>query len=391
MADPDALRADWNYPTRIRVGINRIKELPDCCAALGIAAPLLVTDPGLAELPLVGDALQCCRGAGLRAELFNDIKGNPTGAQVDAGARSFREGAHDGVIAFGGGSALDAGKAIAFVAHQSLPLFDFAVPGGSLDGVLDEAIAPVVAVPTTAGTGSEVGRASVITDEAAELKRIIFHPRMLPGQVILDPALTRDLPAALTGATGMDALSHNLEALCSPAFHPFSEGIAQEGIRLVFGNLPAAYDNGGDLVARSRMLVASSMGATAFQKGLGAMHALSHSLGALYDSHHGLLNAILMPYVLEANRREIDEVLARSCRYQGWSSPGFDTFQGEVLALRERLHIPHSLADIIRDDSRAERIGLMATKDTAAGGNPIPFSAPEYTRLFQRAYEGKLS
>lgn len=383
----NTLTADWNYPTRIKAGINRVEELPGCCTQLGIESPLLVTDPGLAALPMIGAALQRCRDAGLRAGVFSGIKGNPTGVQVEAGARLFREGSHDGVIAFGGGSALDAGKAIAFIAHQPFPLFDFLE---RMNEVVEAAIAPIVAVPTTAGTGSEVGRASVITDEAAELKRIIFHPRMLPSQVILDPVVTRDLPPALTGATGMDALSHNLEALCSPVFHPFSEGIAQEGIRLVFENLPAAYDDGADLVARSRMQVASSMGATAFQKGLGAMHALSHSLGALYDSHHGLLNAILMPFVLEANRSEVSDVLTRSCRYQGWANPGFGTFQQEVLALRDRLGIPNRLADIIEDDSRAEHIGLMATQDSTAPTNPVQFSAQQYAELFRRAYAGEL-
>jgi len=388
MPDRDPFTADWNYPTRIRTGVNRIDDLPACCRELGMGAPLLVTDPGLADAPMIGKAMEQCRAAGLQIQKFADIKGNPTGAQVEAGARVFREGGHDGVIAFGGGSALDSGKAIAFVAHQRLPLFEFAEPDGKLGEVIEDAIAPVVAVPTTAGTGSEVGRASVITDEAARLKRIIFHPKMLPACVILDPVLTSGLPPALTAATGMDALSHSLEALCSPGFHPLADGIAQEGIRLVFANLPAAYDDGGDLVARGRMLVASSMGATAFQKGLGAMHALSHSLGALYDSHHGLLNAILMPFVLQANRDEIDEVLARSCRYQGWPDPGVDMFLQQVLDIRQRLGIPHSLADIIPDDSRAEQIGLMATQDGAAGGNPILFDREAYTRLFQRAYEG---
>ncbi len=386
----DTLTVDWGYPTRIKVGVGRIVELPDCCDELGIGSPLLVTDPGLAGLPMTGELLQRCRDAGLGIAVFSDIKGNPTGEQVEAGAQVFREGGHDGVIAFGGGSALDAGKAIAFFAHQDLPLFDFAEPNGKLEQTNEAGIAPVIAVPTTAGTGSEVGRASVITDESAELKRIIFHPRMLPLRVILDPVLTRDLPPDLTGATGMDALSHNLEALCTPMFHPFSEGIAQEGIRLVFENLPAVYDDGSDLAARQRMLVASAMGATAFQKGLGAMHALSHSLGALYDSHHGLLNAILMPYVLQANRGPVDEVLTRSCRYQGWDAPGFDTFLEQVLRLRERLGIPHSLGDIIDTDARAEHIGLMATRDTAAPGNPVRFSQQEYTGLFLRAYEGSL-
>ena len=383
--------ADWNYPTRILFGYGRINDLPHCCHALGIKTPLLVTDPGLAELPLVAEVVQHCRDEGLKVAVFSDIKGNPTGSQIDAGSKAFRQGGHDGVIAFGGGSALDAGKAIGLIARQTVPLFDLAEPDGRLECVDERAIAPVVAVPTTAGTGSEVGRAAVITDELAGKKRVIFHPDIMPGRVILDPRLCAGLPAALTAATGMDALSHNLEALCAPGFHPLAEGIAHEGIRLAFTYLPRAYDDGSDLEARAQMLVASCMGATAFQRGLGAMHALAHVLGALYDSHHGLLNAILMPYVLQVNRSQICDVLERSCRYQGWANPGFDTFFEQVMELRERVEIPHSLAGVIENDLRASEIGTLATVDMAAAGNPIELTAAQYSDLFCRAYAGNLT
>ncbi len=383
--------ADWNYPTRILFGCGRIKDLPHCCYALGIKLPLLVTDPGLAELPLVAEAVQHCRDEGLKIAVFSDIRGNPTGSQIEAGAKAFRQAGHDGVIAFGGGSALDAGKAIGLIARQTVPLFELSEPDGRLECVDEKAIAPVVAVPTTAGTGSEVGRAAVITDELAGKKRVIFHPAIMPGRVILDPELCVALPAALTAATGMDALSHNLEALCSPGFHPLAEGIAQEGIRLAFTYLPRAVCDGNDIEARAQMLVASCMGATAFQKGLGAMHALAHVLGALYDSHHGLLNAILMPYVLQVNRSKICDVLERSCRYQGWANPGFDTFFEQVMQLRESVGIPHSLAGVIENDLRATEIGTLAAVDVAAAGNPLELAAGQYSDLFCRAYTGDLA
>lgn len=383
-------RMNWNYPTSIRVGAGRISELPAACRQLGMRAPLLVTDPGLAALSIIDKALLHCRDDGLQAALFSAIKGNPTGQNVQDGVAAFKAGGHDGVIAFGGGSALDAGKAIALMVGQDRPLWDFEDIGDNCDRVNVAGMAPVVAVPTTAGTGSEVGRASVITDDVAQIKRIIFHARMLPALVILDPELTIGLPAKITAATGMDALSHNLEAFCSPLFHPMAEGIALEGMRLVQQYLPRAVSKGADVEARLQMLVASSMGATAFQRGLGAMHALAHPLGALYDAHHGLLNAVLMPYVLQANKASIAAQMDKLARYLGLATPGFNGVLDWVLALRAEVGIPHSLAEIGIDDRRIEQVGRMAEVDPSAGTNPIAFSAAQYSVLFEKALRGQL-
>jgi hypothetical protein len=384
------LSGNWNYPNSIRAGAGRIAELAECCKALGMQAPLLITDPGLAALPMVAEAEALCRDAGLRIGLFSDIKGNPTGKNVSDGLAAYRSGQHDGVIAFGGGSALDAAKAVALMAGQTLELWDFEDVGDNWTRVNAEGVAPIVAVPTTAGTGSEVGRASVITDDEQHIKKIIFHPKMLPSIVILDPALTVGLPPRVTAATGMDALSHNLEALCSPFYHPMAEGIAIEGIRLVHDYLPRAVADGQDLDARMQMIVASSMGATAFQKGLGAMHALAHPLGALFDAHHGLLNAILMPYVLKANREVVRERIERTARYIGLADTSYDGFLGWVLELRREVGIPHSLGEIGIDERHLAKIGRMATEDPSAGGNPIRFSAAQYSELCGRAIRGEL-
>lgn len=381
------IAANWNYPTRIQVGAGCAAELPNACQSLGMAAPLLVTDPGLSALPMVDEALERCREAGLRAALFDAVKGNPTGANVEQGLEAFRQGEHDGVIAFGGGSPLDAGKAIALMAGQRRNLWDFEDVGDNWTRADEAGIAPVVALPTTAGTGSEVGRASVILDELVGIKRIIFHPRMLPGVVILDPELTVGLPAHLTAATGMDALSHNLEALCAPGWHPMADGIALEGMRLIRDYLPRACTHGGDIEARQNMLVASTMGATAFQKGLGAMHALAHPLGAVFDAHHGLLNAILMPYVLEANQAAIEDTTARAARYLGLRG-GFGGFYDWVLELRAEIGIPDSLSAIGIESFDAEQIGVLAAKDPSAAGNPVPLSAAQYASLFERAVKG---
>ena len=388
--DLNQYRMNWNYPTSIRVGAGRITELPQACRALGMSAPLLVTDPGLAALSLIDQALLQCRDDGLQAGLFSAIKGNPTGQNVLDGVAAFKASGHDGVIAFGGGSALDAGKAIALMVGQNRPLWDFEDVGDNCNRVDVAGMAPVVAVPTTAGTGSEVGRASVITDDAEHIKRIIFHPRMLPALVILDPQLSIGLPPKITAATGMDALSHSLEAYCSPLFHPMAEGIALEGMRLVQHYLPRAVSKGSDVEARLHMLVASSMGATAFQRGLGAMHALAHPLGALYDAHHGLLNAVLMPYVLQANKARIEPQMERLARYLNLAKPGFTGVLDWVLHLRNEVGIPHSLAQIGIDDSRIEQVGQMAEVDPSAGTNPIAFSASEYSQLFGKALRGEL-
>ena len=384
------MNVNWNYPTAIRVGSGRLSELPNVCQEAGMSAPLLVTDSGLATLPMVENAIIGCRDAGLRCELFSNIKPNPTGQNVEDGVQAYVEGQHDGVIAFGGGSGIDAAKAVALMAHQSVSIWELEDVGDNWTRANGELIAPIVALPTTAGTGAEVGRASVILDESSETKKIIFHPKMLPQIVILDPELTVGLPAALTAATGMDAFSHSLEAWSSPLFHPMAEGIAAEGIRLVREYLPRAVRDGADIEARTQMLVASSMGATSFQRGLGAIHALAHPLGALYDAHHGTLNAVLMPYVLKANRSAVESRIERLGRYIGLGDTSFDSFMDWVLSLRAEINIPSTLSELGIDDQQSHRIGQMAVQDPSAGTNPITYSAEDYERLFLSALTGQL-
>ncbi len=386
----NSLHVNWNYPTAIKAGPGRIKELPALCKQLGMARPLLITDPGLAALPMVDALVFACKQAGLDCSLFAHIKGNPTGTNVNDGVTAFNAGHHDGVIAFGGGSALDAAKAVALLAGQSRPLWDFEDVGDNYLRVNEAGMAPVIAVPTTAGTGSEVGRASVIIDESTHVKRIIFHPKMLPAIVILDAELSVGLPARLTAATGMDALSHNLEALCSPFYHPMAHGIALEGIRLVQQYLPTAVNDGANIEARHHMLVASSMGATAFQKGLGAMHALAHPLGALYDAHHGTLNAILMPYVLVANRSVIATKIASLARYMNLPDASFEGFLNWVLTMRQAIGIPHTLSEIGIPADRADDIGHMAVADGSSHTNPISYSPQQYSEILNKAIAGVL-
>jgi alcohol dehydrogenase class IV len=384
------LHGNWNYPNSIRAGAGRIAELADACLLLGIRAPLLVTDSQLAALPMVQAAVAQCRAAGLNCAVFSAIKSNPDGGNIDAGLLALSAGAHDGVIAMGGGSALDAGKAVALMAGQQRPLWDFEDIGDNWTHVNVAGMLPVIAIPTTAGTGSEAGRASVITDQQCQIKRIIFHPRMLPAQVILDPELTIGLPPRLTAATGMDALSHCLEALCARGWHPLADGIALEGMRLVHDYLPLAVSDGANIEARMQMQAASLMGATAFQKGLGAMHALAHPLGALYDAHHGLLNAILMPYVLKANRAAIESITVRAAAYIGLQAPSFESFLDWILHLRATCGIPHALAEIDINDQQLKRVANMALADPSAGGNPLTFDAAQYAQLLQRAIIGEL-
>jgi alcohol dehydrogenase class IV len=381
---------NWNYPTDISVGIGRIGELPADCDALALRSPLLVTDPGIAALPMLHEVLAACANAGLQCTVFSAIRGNPTGGDVHAALDAYRAGGHDGLIAFGGGSAIDVAKTVALMAGQRRPLWDFIDLGDNWTRAEESGIATVVAVPTTAGTGSEVGRAAVILNEETQAKTLIFHPKMLPAKVILDPVLTVDLPRRLTAATGMDALSHNLEAFCSPGFHPMADGIALQGMRLIKEALPAAVTRGDDLEARLSMLVASSMGATAFQKGLGAMHALAHPLGALYDAHHGLLNAILMPYVLATNRESITGKLEVAAAYLGLEEPSYEAFFDWVVRLRRELGIPATLRDIGIDDRRQREIGEMAAADPSAAGNPLPMGSGGYQALFARAVAGEL-
>jgi alcohol dehydrogenase class IV len=383
------MRADWNYPTSVRFGPGRIAELADAVRAAGMARPLLVTDPNLARLPMVADALTSLRTAGVSTELFSDIRANPVEANIAAGVAAFRAGGHDGVIAFGGGSALDAGKLIAFMTAQARPVWDFEDVGDWWTRANTEGIAPVVAVPTTAGTGSEVGRAAVVTNEAMRTKKIIFHPRMMPKIAICDPALTLGMPPAITAGTGMDALAHCLEAYCGAFYHPLADGIAAEGVRLVRENLARAVKDGSDIEARAHMMAAAAMGATAFQKGLGAIHALSHPVGALYDTHHGMTNAVFMPYVLMFNRSLVEDRIKRLAAYIGLR-PTFRAFLDWVLALRAEIGVPHTLVGLKVDDAQIDRIIAMAVEDPTAGGNPRPFDKRAARTVFKRALEGRL-
>jgi len=384
------LNANWNYPTTIRVGPDRLSEIGDCCLSLNLRNPLLITDPGIKDFPFINAAVDSCKASGLNCGVFSDVQPNPTGANIEQGVSAFNSGDHDGVIAIGGGSALDAGKAIALMAKQDILIWELEDVGDNWTRADAGGIAPIVAVPTTAGTGSEVGRASVILDEVAKVKKIIFHPKMVPAIVILDPMVTTGLPPMLTAATGMDALSHSLEAWCSPAYHPMAEGIAVEGIRLVREYLPTAVASGSDVEARTQMLVASMMGATAFQRGLGAMHALAHPLGALYNAHHGTLNAVLMPYVLIANRQAIEPRIIHLARSVDIPNASFDSFLEWVLALRETVSIPQNLEDLGIDDNQADLIGKMAEVDPSGGTNPILFDASQYQSIFMNALNGNL-
>ena len=391
----DDLQANWNFPAPIRFGVGKISQLSEICQELKIKHPLLVTDQGLAEQSFIKDILQANEDAGVKTVMFSHVKPNPTGTNIEEGVEVYKKGKHDGVIVIGGGSALDAGKAIALMAGQDRPLWDFEDVGDNWTRINPSGMAPVIAIPTTAGTGSEVGRASVIVDESTSSKKIIFHPKMMPDVVIEDPVLTQGLPAHLTAATGIDAFVHNLEAYCTPAYHPMADGIALEGLRLIKEWLPVAFANGDDLVARSHMLIASSMGAAAFQKGLGGIHALAHPLGAVFDKHHGLLNAILMPYVLLRNKPAIEEKINHIARYLDLDDVSFNGFMDWVVKFRQGLNIPNDLGaiGITLDIALAKKdlIGRLAVQDSCAGGNPIQFSEDQYSEIFQCAVNGTLN
>lgn len=382
-------RANWNYPTAVRFGAGRISELAAACESVGIKAPLLVTDPFLAKQPMTAAALAQLQAAGLKAAIFSDIKPNPVESNVYAGLEVMRAGGHDGVVAFGGGSALDAGKVIAFMKGQKRPMWDFEDIGDWYLRADPAGIAPVIAVPTTAGTGSEVGRAGVITQEKTHTKKVIFHPGMMPKITICDPELTVGMPRHITVGTGMDALAHCLEAYCSPFYHPMGEGIAVEGIRLVKEYLPRAAKDGTDIEARAQMMSAAAMGATAFQKGLGAIHALSHPVGALYDTHHGLTNAVFMPYVLAFNKKATKEKIERLAAYIGLK-PRFAAFLDWTLKLREELGVPHTLEGLKVDDKQFELMSKMAPKDPTAGGNPVKLTKAGAMKLYRNALTGKV-
>lgn len=385
------LTGKWNYPTTVFFGPGRIQHLPQACKNLGMKSPLLITDEGLKDNIITKTALGVNEAAGLKTGLFTGVKGNPTGANVDAGLKAYFTGGHDGIIAFGGGSGIDAAKAIALMVGQDRPLWDFVDEGDNYTRVKESGMAPVVAIPTTAGTGSEVGRASVITNEATHEKKIIFHPKMLPAAVISDPELTIGLPPHITAATGVDAFVHCFEAFCAPGYHPLADGIALEGMRLVAANLPRAYKNGKNIEARAHMLAAASMGAAAFQKGLGGVHALAHPLGAVYDKHHGLLNAILLPYVMIRNRDALAEKSALLARFLDLPGKGFDAVLNWTLEFRKQLGIPNSLSEIGVPADRAKDIGIMALADPSSGGNPIPLTEDDYAEVFKKACTGDLS
>tara|TARA_R110000787_G_scaffold137458_10_gene250471 strand:- start:3095 stop:4258 length:1164 start_codon:yes stop_codon:yes gene_type:complete len=384
------LSGNWNYPTAVRFGAGRIAELAKVCGSLGIQRPLIVTDPGLAALPMITNAIAANAQEGVPTGLFSAIKPNPTGQNVEDGLAAYRDGGHDGVIAWGGGSGLDAGKAVALMAGQTAPMWEFEDIGDNWKRVDPDGVAPIIAVPTTAGTGSETGRASVILDEEAHLKRIIFHPKMLPSVVISDPELTVGLPPHITAATGMDALAHCFEAYCAPGFHPMADGIALEGMRLVRDWLPKAVTDGTDIEARANMLAAASMGSTAFQKGLGGIHALSHPVGALYDTHHGLTNAVFHPYVMAWNLPVIDDRMCRLASYLGLGNNAASVMDW-ILELRETFGMPHDIKALGVEPERINDIAKMALADPSNGGNPVEMTVAGYATILENAYEGKLS
>ena len=378
---------NWNYPTSIWFGEKRINEIQKACESLNIKKPLIVTDPGILKTNIVEKINQSLNS---KANIFSDVQSNPTGNNVEQGVLYFNANSNDGVIAVGGGSGMDVGKGIAFMAGQNRSLWDFEDIGDYWTRANSEVIKPIIAVPTTAGTGSETGRAGVYTNEKTHEKKIIFHPKMLPSVVILDPELTVPLPKSLTAFTGMDALAHCLEAYSSNYFHPLSQGIALEGMYMIKKYLIKAYEDGTNLEARGNMLAASSMGSIAFQKGLGAIHSLSHPVGAIYNTHHGLTNAVFMPYVLKKNRKAIEEKIIALSKYLNLKETSFDGFMKWILDLREKLLIPHTLKELINDNSKFEQMSIMAKDDPSTGGNPIKLESSDFLDLYTESYNGNL-
>jgi alcohol dehydrogenase class IV len=375
---------NWSYPTAIKFGVGRIAELAEHCKAAGLTKPLFVTDKALASLPITAAALDGLAAAGLGRAVFSEVDPNPNEANMADGIAVYRAGGHDGVICFGGGSALDLGKMIALMAHQraDLSVWDLEDVDDWYTRADSQAVAPIIAVPTTAGTGSEVGRAGVLTNSATHKKKIIFHPNLLPVVTICDPALTVGMPRFITAGTGMDALAHCLEAYCSPFYHPMSQGIALEGMRLVFENLPLVYADPTNLDARAHMMSAAAMGAVAFQKGLGAIHSLSHPIGAVYGTHHGTTNAVVMPMVLDFNRHAIEDRMEAAARYLAIRG-GFDGFREAVMDLRETLDIPENLTAMGVDPARLDELTEMALEDPSCGGNPVEMTAENTRALFE--------
>ena len=378
---------NWNFPTPIWFGLNRVNETQKACENLNINNPLIVTDSGILKTDIITKVNNSLNS---KTAIYSDVQGNPTGSNVMNGVKAFNAGQHDGVIAVGGGSGMDVGKGIAFMAGQTRPLWDFEDIGDYWTRADSDKIYPVIAIPTTAGTGSETGRAGVFTKEDTQEKKIIFHPKMLPSIVILDPGLTIALPPNLTAFTGMDVLAHCIEAYSSPFYHPLSQGIALEGISIVKKYLIKAFKDGSDLEARGNMLAGSSMGSTAFQKGLGAIHSLSHPVGAIYNTHHGLTNAVFMPYVLKRNKSAIENKINDLSRYLDLEETSFDGFMKWIIKLREILEIPHTLKDLIQDNSKFDEMSKMALNDPSTGGNPIKLSQSDFLELYNNSYTGKL-
>jgi len=384
------MNSNWNYPTTVWVGENRIKDLHKACAQLLIKKPLFVTDKDLVNLEMVKKIIKTLSDNFNNIKIFSNFSGNPSGNNVNDGVKIFNENKCDGVIAFGGGSGLDVGKAIAFMSGQERSIWDFEDIGDYWKRAKDEKIAPIIAVPTTAGTGSETGRASAIINKETGVKKIIFHPKFLPSIVILDPCLTVDLSPRLTAATGMDALAHNLEAFCAPGFHPMADGIALEGMRLVKNSLLAAVKDGKNINARLEMLTAASMGSTAFQKGLGAIHSLSHPVNAQFNLHHGLSNAIFMPYVLTYNKKEISEKIISICDYLNLEK-NFNSFLDWIIELRKNLNIPHKLSDVIEIKKiNLDKLSQMAFEDPSTSGNPKKLLKEDMKIMYEHSLSGKL-
>ena len=383
--------SNWNYPTTVWFGEGRVKDLYLACKNLKIKKPLLVTDKDLGKSDLVKKITNDQNLKKLSINVFSNIKGNPVGSNVDEGVEVFKKGNHDGVIAFGGGSGLDVGKAVAFMSAQTRSIWDFEDVGDNWTKANTEKIAPIIAVPTTAGTGSEAGRASLITNEKNQTKKIIFHPKILPSIVILDPCLTVGLPPKITAATGMDALAHNLEAYCASGYHPMADGIALEGMNLIKRWLMIAVKEGKNLEARSNMMVAATMGSTAFQKGLGAIHSLSHPVNSVYNIHHGLSNAIFMPYVLTFNKKEIKEKIIKLSEYLELKEKSFDCFLEWVLDLRKNLKIPHKLSEVANvKPEEINKLSQMALEDPSTPGNPKKLTLDDMKLLYEYSLEGKL-
>jgi alcohol dehydrogenase class IV len=376
------LRANWSYPTAVKFGAGRISELADHCKAAGLKKPLLVTDKALASLPITAQALDILAAAGLGRAVFSDVDPNPNEGNMEAGLAIYRAGGHDGVVCFGGGSALDLGKMIALMVGQTVSVWDLEDVDDWWTRADSSKIAPIVAVPTTAGTGSEVGRAGVLTNSKTHKKKIIFHPKLLPAVTICDPELTVGMPRFITAGTGMDAFAHCLEAYSSPFYHPMSQGIALEGMRLVLENLPKVYTNPQDMEARANMMSAAAMGAVAFQKGLGAIHSLSHPVGAVYGTHHGTTNAVVMPMVLEFNRAAIEDRIVRAAAYLGIDG-GFSGFHAMVMDLRAQLNIPENLSAMGVEFARLDELTEMALEDPSCGGNPVVMTRGNTRALYE--------